>query len=815
MTNNKSQILPLLSLRDLVVFPQMMLPLFVGREKSMKALQEALRNKTDIVLATQKQAKVDNPSPKDIYTIGTVGTIIQHLHLTDGTIKVMVEGKYRVALRDFKSTEDFFTVKVEPIEETTKDVTNAQALMRMVCQAFESFVKLNRQIAPETVVKAFSIKEFGVLSDYIASQLNLKMEEKQRLLEIQDAGERLKEVLKCITNEIEVIKAEKKIRTRVKEQMERSQREYYLNEQLQAIQKELGEKDDYQNELRDLQEKAQKKKWTTEASEKVEKEIKRLKMMTSMSAEATVVRNYVDWMLELPWKDYAREKKNIQKAQEILEADHWGLERVKERILEHLAVRSLTNDFSSPILCFVGPPGVGKTSLARSIATSLGRPFSRISLGGVQDEAEIRGHRRTYVGAMPGKIVQAMKKVKKGNPVILLDEVDKISTHFRGDPAAALLEALDPEQNHTFQDHYLEVDYDLSPVFFITTANSVHTIPRPLLDRMEVIPIEGYMESEKLNIARKHLIEKQIKKHGLNSYNVKLKDPAILEVIRHYTKESGVRELDRQLASCFRKLAKDIVMKMNQNSTSSSKKLESFVISQNSVKNYLGERKFRTGKLDKGNEIGLTNGLAWTETGGDLLVVEASVLPGKGKVTLTGHMGDVMKESCQAALSYARSRGPLFGLPKEFFEKHDFHVHVPEGAVPKDGPSAGITMVCSIVSAITKIPVKKSVAMTGEVTLRGRILPIGGLKEKILAAYREDIKTVLIPKENERDLKDKDKGIPEEILKKIEILTVDHVDQVLVNTLAIKSATQLFKTRSEKASGLKAQYTGHQQYSAH
>ena len=815
MPDDKSQVLPLLSLRDLVVFPQMMLPLFVGREKSMKALQEAMRTKSDIVLATQKQAKTDNPSPQDIYTIGTVGTIIQHLHLTDGTIKVMVEGKYRVAIRNFESTEDFFTVKVKPIEEKIKDITNAQALMRMVCQAFESFVKLNRQIAPETAVKAFSIKEFGVLSDYIASQLNLKMEEKQRLLEIEDAGERLKEVLKCITNEIEVIKAEKKIRTRVKEQMERSQREYYLNEQLQAIQKELGEKDDYQNELKELQEKAEKKKWSREAREKVEKEIKKLKMMTSMSAEATVVRNYVDWMLDLPWKDYVREKKNINKAQQILEADHWGLKRVKERILEHLAVRNLTNNFSSPILCFVGPPGVGKTSLARSIATSLGRPFSRISLGGVQDEAEIRGHRRTYVGAMPGKIIQSMKKVKKGNPVILLDEVDKISSHFRGDPAAALLEALDPEQNHTFQDHYLEVDYDLSPVFFITTANSVHTIPRPLLDRMELIPIEGYMESEKLNIARKHLIEKQIKKHGLISHDVQVKDSALIEVIRHYTKESGVRELDRQIASCLRKLAKDIVMQQSNPESSGAKKSQSYIISQNSVKNYLGERKFRTGQLEKENEIGLTNGLAWTETGGDLLAVEVSVLPGKGKVILTGHMGDVMKESCQAALSYARSRGALFGLPKEFFEKHDFHVHVPEGAVPKDGPSAGITMVCSIVSAITKIPVKKTVAMTGEVTLRGRVLPIGGLKEKILAAYREDIRTILIPKENGRDIRDKDKGIPEEILKKIEILTVDHVDQVLVNALAIKSASQLFKSRSEKTSGLKAQYTGHVQYGSH
>ena len=814
MNGDKSQILPLLSLRDLVVFPQMMLPLFVGREKSMKALQEAMRNKTDIVLATQKNAKNNHPSPQDIYTVGTVGTIIQHLHLTDGTIKVMVEGKYRVHIEDFENTDKFFMVRVNPVMEEVKDQTHAQALMRMVCQAFENFVKLNRQIAPETVARAFSIKDFGILADYIASQLNLKMEEKQKLLEVIDAGERLREVLTCITNEIEIIKAEKRIRSRVKEQMERSQREYYLNEQLQAIQKELGEKDDYQNELREFQKKVEQKKWSEEAREKVEKEIKKLKMMSSISAEATVVRNYVDWMLELPWQNYVQEKKNIKGAQKILNDDHWGLERVKERILEHLAVRTLTNEFSSPILCFAGPPGVGKTSLARSIAKSLGRPFSRISLGGVQDEAEIRGHRRTYVGAMPGKIIQAMRKVKKGNPVILLDEVDKISVHFRGDPAAALLEALDPEQNHTFQDHYLEVDYDLSSVFFITTANSTHPIPKPLLDRMEVISIEGYIESEKLNIARRHLIEKQIKKHGLKTFNVQFTDSAVKEVIRHYTREAGVRDLERQIASCFRKLAKDIVSQQEQ-ANRKPKGRKQYILSQKSIKEYLGERKFRTGRMDKENEVGLTNGLAWTETGGDLLVVEAVVVPGKGKVTLTGQMGDVMKESCSAALSYVRSRGPLFEFPKEFFEQHDFHVHVPEGAVPKDGPSAGIAIVCSIVSAITKFPVKKTVAMTGEVTLRGRVLAIGGLKEKILAAYREGVKTVLIPKENERDLKDKEKGIPHEILKKIEVVTVDHVDQVLVNALGIKSANELFKMRSEKSSGLKARYTGHGLYQSH
>ena len=811
MEHKKSQILPLLSLRDLVVFPQMMLPLFVGREKSMQALQEAMRMKSDIVLATQKSAKNDHPQPNELYSIGTAGAIIQHLHLSDGTIKVMVEGKHRVKIQNFERVDKCFMVRVHPVEDVVKDVTHTQALMRMVCQAFENFVKLNRQMAPETIARAFAIKDFGVLSDYIASQLNLKMEDKQRLLEILDAGERLKEVLKCVTNEIEIIRAEKKIRTRVKEQMERSQREYYLNEQLQAIQKELGEKDDYHNELRELQQKTKTKKWSKEAGDKVEKEIKKLKMMSSMSAEATVVRNYVDWMLELPWLDYIKEKKNIVQAEQILNKDHWGLKKVKERILEHLAVRTLSKESSSPILCFSGPPGVGKTSLARSIAKSLGRPFARISLGGVQDEAEIRGHRRTYVGAMPGKIIQAMKKVKKGNPVILLDEVDKISVHFRGDPAAALLEALDPEQNHTFQDHYLEVDYDLSSVFFITTANSTHPIPRPLLDRMEVISIEGYIESEKLNIARRHLLAKQIKKHGLENFNVQFADSALKEIIRYYTRESGVRNLERNIASCFRKLAREIVtLKKTPQAPA-----RSYSLIQKTVKKYLGERKFNFGRMEKANEIGLTNGLAWTETGGDLLVIEASVIPGKGKFILTGQMGDVMQESCKAALSYVRSRGPLFDFQKEFFEQNDFHIHVPEGAVPKDGPSAGIAMTCSIVSAISKFPVKKSTAMTGEVTLRGRVLAIGGLKEKILAAYREGIKTVLIPKENEKDLKDEDKGIPDEVLKKIEVITVDHVDQVLVNALDIKSANQLFKARAKKSSGIKARYTGHESYISH
>lgn len=819
--SQKSQTLPLLSLRDLVVFPKMMLPLFVGREKSMQALQEAMRTKSDIILATQKSAKNDHPQPSDIYQIGTVGVIIQHLHLADGTIKVMVEGKYRVKIENFENVDKYFLAKARPIIDYVKDETQAKAFMRMVCQAFETFVKLNKQMAPETVSRADAIKEYGALADYVASQLNLKMEDKQKLLEITDAGERLKQVLQFLTKEIEVTKAEKKIRTRVKEQMERSQREYYLNEQLQAIQKELGGKDEYHNELKEFEEKASKKKWNKEASEKVDKEIKKLKMMSAMSAEATVVRNYIDWMLDLPWNDYIKEKKDIQLAEEILNEDHWGLSKVKERILEHLAVRTLSEHEAAPIICFVGPPGVGKTSLARSIARSIGRPFSRISLGGVQDEAEIRGHRRTYVGAMPGKLIQAMRKVNHGNPLILLDEIDKISTQFRGDPSAALLEVLDPEQNCTFQDHYLEVDYNLSSCFFITTANSIDPIPSPLLDRMEVIGIEGYMESEKLNIAKRHLVEKQIHKHGLKPYNVSMSDSALLEIIRFFTREAGVRNLERKIATCFRKLAKEIVSthlvkKLKpKKSTKTSKKKISYSLTQKSIRKYLGERRVRFGKLEKSNEIGLTNGLAWTPTGGDLLVVESSVIPGKGKLILTGQMGDVMQESCQAALSYVRSRGPLFNIPKNFFEQHDFHIHVPEGAVPKDGPSAGITITSSIVSSVMKIPVKRDVAMTGEVTLRGRVLPIGGLKEKILAAYREGIKMIVIPKENERDLKDEEKGIPKEILDRLEIITVDHVDQVLVMALGIENAEDLFKNRSLKSLGLKARYKGHESFHSH
>ena len=822
MKSEDTRTLPLLSLRDLVIFPHMMMPLFVGREKSINALQYAMNTKTDIILAAQKEARDNNPASDQIHSVGTVGAIIQHLKLPDGTVKALIEGKYRVHISKFIQVDDFFTVQVNSVTEKIKQETEANALKRMVYSSFESYVKLNKQVPPEVLARIYTIENFSELADNIASQLNLKMEDKQTILETFDPGERLRLVLKHITREIEILKVEKKLRTRVKEQMERSQKEYYLNEQLQAIQKELGEKDDFQKEIQELEDKAQQMKWSKEANDKAIREIKKLKMMSPMSAEAAVIRNYIDWMISLPWQDYVKEKRDIKLAEKILNEDHWGLEKVKERILEYLAVRTIAEKPKSPIICFIGPPGVGKTSLARSISRALGRPFARISLGGVQDEAEIRGHRRTYVGALPGKLIQCLRKVKHGNPLFLLDEVDKISTSFRGDPSSALLEVLDPEQNHTFQDHYLEVDYDLSSILFITTANSIHGIPRPLMDRMEMIYIEGYTENEKLNIAHKYLVPKQIDKHGLKKYTPKVSKEVLCEIIRYYTREAGVRELERQIAKLCRKLVKEIVFSAAKNKINEKedhkqlvKQYVNYTISSTKVKQHLGVHRFKYGKTEKRNEIGLTNGLAWTDTGGDLLAIEASVVPGKGKFTFTGQLGDVMKESCSAALSYVRSRGPLFELSNEFFEKHDFHIHVPEGAVPKDGPSAGVAITTSLVSTIMRFPVKKTIAMTGEITLRGRVLAIGGLKEKVLAAHREGIKTVIIPKDNEKDLKDKEKAMPVEILNKIEIITVDHVDQVLVNALEIKSAQDLFKRRFEKNLGLKARYTGHIQIQKH
>jgi ATP-dependent Lon protease len=839
MSEGKVQQLPLLPLRDLIIFPHMMMPLFVGREKSINALEEAMAKQTDIVLAAQKDAKTNNPEPKDIFAIGTVGTIIQLLRLPDGTVKVLVEGKRRVKIKNFVNNDNFFMVAVESLDEDGTNVVEAQALVRSVKTTFETYVKLNKRIPPEILMRVSTIENPGELADIIVAQLNLKLEDKQAVLEIIDASKRLEHLLNLMTGEIEILEVEKKIRTRVKKQMERSQKEYYLNEQMQAIQKELGEKDDYQAELQDLEIKCKNKKMSQEAKDKVMKEIKKLKLMSPMSAEATVVRNYIDWILSLPWQDYSEEKHDIKNAQRILDDEHFGLEKVKDRILEYLAVLSISKDMKGPILCLAGPPGVGKTSLAKSIAESLNRSFARISLGGVRDEAEIRGHRKTYVGAMPGKIIQALRKVDKGNPLVLLDEIDKMANDFRGDPSAAMLEVLDPEQNSTFQDHYLEVEYDLSKVMFIATANSLHTIPRPLLDRMEIIQLEGYIEQEKFHIAKNYLVPKQLENHGLKDHKVTVKDEAIRDIIRFYTREAGVRNLERQVANVCRKVAKDIVMnetlndfkgestakkatgktaaaKKGAKGAKTSTKAETgknagYVVTSQKLVELLGPHKFKFGQIEAENEIGLTNGMAWTEVGGDLLAVEVSVVPGKGKFTVTGQLGDVMKESCAAAMSYVRSRGPLFGLDKEYFANIDVHIHLPEGAVPKDGPSAGIALTTSIVSAITKIPVKRTVAMTGEVSLRGRVMAIGGLKEKTLAAHRGGIKMIICPKENEKDLKD----IPKEVMKDLKVILVDHVDQVLINALDVKNPKEIFKIQKEREFGIKAQYTGQQNVTHH
>lgn len=833
MANNQTQQLPLLPLRDLIIFPHMMMPLFVGREKSINALEDAMSKQTDIVLAAQKDAKTNNPEEKDIYAIGTVGTIIQLLRLPDGTVKVLVEGKRRVRIKGFVPNEGHFVVNCEMIEEDIDNQTEASALVRSVKATFETYVKLNKRIPPEILMRVSSIESAGELADIIVAQLNLKLEDKQAVLEILDPTKRLEHLLNLMTGEIEILEVEKKIRTRVKKQMEKSQKEYYLNEQMQAIQKELGDKDDYQAEIEDLVVKCKEKKMPQTAKDKVNKEIKKLKLMSPMSAEATVVRNYIDWILSLPWQEYSEDRHDVKNAKKILDHDHWGLEKVKDRILEYLAVLSLSKNMRGPIICLAGPPGVGKTSLARSIAESLNRPFARISLGGVRDEAEIRGHRKTYVGAMPGKILQALRKVDKGNPVLLLDEIDKMANDFRGDPASAMLEVLDPEQNSTFSDHYLEIEYDLSNVMFVATANNLSNVPRPLLDRMEIIYLEGYIEQEKFHIAKNYLIPKQIENHGMKDFRITVQDKAVRDVIRYYTRESGVRNLEREFANVFRKVAKDIVMsntvddfrkadpaatpvkgkavKGKTSAKKSAKKDLGYVITPEKIVELIGPHKNRHGEIEKQNEIGLTNGMAWTEVGGDLLAVEVSAVPGKGKFTVTGQLGDVMKESCSAAMSYVRSRGPLFGFDKEYYANIDVHIHFPDGATPKDGPSAGCALTTSIVSALTRIPVKRTVAMTGEISLRGKVLPIGGLKEKILAAHRGGIKTIICPKENEKDLKD----IPKEVLKELKVILVDHVDQVLINALDIKNPKELFKAQSEREFGVKAHYTGQSIHATH
>jgi ATP-dependent Lon protease len=761
--------LPLLPLRDVVIFPYMVAPLFVGREKSIRALEEAMKKNKEIFLVAQKDAKTNDPSEKDIYDIGTIGTIVQMLRLPDGTVKVLVEGKGRACVKNYLPNKSYFMVEVETVPEADKIGVETEALIRTLVTAFENYVKLNKKIPSEVLVTVSSIEEPGRLSDTISSHLSFKLEDKQEILETLNPAERLEKIYEKIQSEVEIMQIEKKIRGRVKKQMEKAQKEYYLTEQMRAIQKELGEKDDLKSEIQEFEDKVKKKKMPEEAEQKVKKEIKKLKQMSPMSAEATVVRNYVDWLLSLPWKGEATDDRiDIDEAQQILDDDHFGLEKPKERILEYLAVQALTKKIKGPILCFVGPPGVGKTSLAKSIAQAMGRKFIRVSLGGVRDEAEIRGHRRTYIGALPGKIVQGVRKAGTNNPVFLLDEIDKLGMDFRGDPASALLEALDPEQNIAFNDHYLEVDYDLSNVMFITTANVLHTIPWALQDRMEIIRISGYTEDEKLEIAKKFLVPKQREAHGLKDKNLKISDNTILDVIRYYTREAGVRTLEREIATLCRKAARDVVKKGPDHEV----KLTPAVIKK---ENYLGIPKFKHGEIEEKDHIGMSTGLAWTEVGGELLTIEVSIVPGKGTFTVTGKLGEVMQESTQAAMSYVRSRAERLGLERGFHQKVDIHIHVPEGATPKDGPSAGIAIATAIVSALIRKPVKHDLAMTGEITLRGRVLPIGGLKEKILAAHRGKVKTIIIPQENEKDLKE----IRESILKDIKIVIVEHMDDVL------------------------------------
>jgi ATP-dependent Lon protease len=765
---------PLLPLRDIIVFPHMVVPLFVGRQKSIKALEEAMNKQKYILLAAQREAKTNDPAEDDIYRVGTLGTVVQLLRLPDGTVKVLVEGKKRARVLRFLDETEYFLVAAEEIDEPCEKTTEVEALVRSVNSTFENYVKLNKKIPPEMIMSVASIDDPARLADTIVAHLGIKLEDKQALLEILNPAERLEKVLGYMRSEIEILEVEKRIRTRVKKQMEKTQKEYYLNEQMRAIQKELGEKDEFKNEIQELEEKIKQKKMSAEAKEKVEKELKKLKMMSPMSAEATVVRNYIDWILSLPWHEYTDDKLDIKEAEKILEADHYGLEKVKQRILEYLAVQSLVGQMKGPILCLVGPPGVGKTSLGKSIARCTGRKFVRVSLGGVRDEAEIRGHRRTYIGALPGKIIQCMKKAGSGNPVFLLDEVDKMSTDFRGDPSSALLEVLDPEQNATFNDHYLDVDYDLSKVMFITTANTLERIPRPLQDRMEIIRIAGYTDMEKLNIAKRYLVAKQREANGLSVDNLELADSGILGIIRHYTKEAGVRNLEREIAAICRKVVVEVVKKDRS---------AKVVVSGKKLAKYLGPARYHFGKVEGEQKVGVATGLAWTELGGELLATEVTVMPGKGKLMITGRLGDVMQESAHAALSYVRSRAEDLGLERDFYQRVDIHIHVPEGAIPKDGPSAGITMATSLVSALTKIPVRHDLAMTGEVTLRGRILPIGGLKEKVLAAHRGGIKTVLIPAENEKDIKE----IPTTILRVIDIHLVSHMDEVLRHALVLES----------------------------
>ena len=768
---NEPDVMPVLPLRDIVVFPHMIVPLFVGREKSVRALEAVMKEDKQILLVAQKNASQDDPSSDDIYRVGTVSTILQLLKLPDGTVKVLVEGGRRAKITAFKETESYFEAFVAPMPDLDTDAKELEALGRTVVTQFEQYIKLNKKIAPEVLVSLNQIEEPSKLADTVSCHLNLKIAEKQELLDIQRVGERLERVFGHMESEIGVLQVEKRIRNRVKRQMEKTQREYYLNEQLKAIQKELGEGEEGKDETAELEARIKKTRLSKEAREKALGELKKLKTMSPMSAEATVVRNYLDWILSIPWKKRSKVKNDVVEAEASLDLDHYGLEKVKERITEYLAVQSRSQKMRGPILCLVGPPGVGKTSLGKSIAKATGRTFVRMSLGGVRDEAEIRGHRRTYIGSMPGKVIQGMKKAKTSNPLFLLDEIDKLGADWRGDPSSALLEVLDPEQNATFADHYLEVDYDLSDVMFVTTANSLR-MPQPLLDRMEIIRIPGYTEDEKVEIAKRHLIAKQGEQHSLKPDEWSINEDALRDLIRYYTREAGVRNLEREIANLARKAVKEIVTKKSKKVTITRKNLEK----------YAGVQKHRYGDLEDSDMVGVVTGLAWTEVGGEILTIESVLLPGKGNVKHTGKLGDVMQESVSAALSYVRSRSISFGIKPTLFEKRDIHVHVPEGATPKDGPSAGIAMATSIVSVLTGIPVRRDVAMTGEITLRGRVLPIGGLKEKLLAALRSGITTVFIPKDNEKDLAE----VPDNVKKHLKIIPVAHVDEVIAQALATK-----------------------------
>ncbi|ENY2675737.1 TPA: endopeptidase La [Proteus mirabilis] len=764
--------IPVLPLRDVVVYPHMVIPLFVGREKSIHCLEAAMNDNKQIMLVVQKDASTDEPGVNDLFSVGTVASVLQMLKLPDGTVKVLVEGIRRAKITTLSDNGEYFQAKAEYLDTPVVDEREQEVLNRTAINQFEGYIKLNKKIPPEVLASLHAIEESAKLADTIASHMPLKLKDKQAVLEMSDVTERLEYLMAMMESEIDLLQVEKRIRNRVKKQMEKSQREYYLNEQMKAIQKELGEMDDAPDEMESLKRKIEAAKMPKEAREKTEAELQKLKMMSPMSAEATVVRSYIDWMVQVPWNSRSKVKKDLVKAQEVLDTDHYGLERVKERILEYLAVQSRVSKIKGPILCLVGPPGVGKTSLGQSIAKATGRKYVRMALGGVRDEAEIRGHRRTYIGSMPGKLIQKMAKVGVKNPLFLLDEIDKMSSDMRGDPASALLEVLDPEQNIAFNDHYLEVDYDLSDVMFVATSNSMN-IPAPLLDRMEVIRLSGYTEDEKLNIAKQHLLPKQIERNALKENELTIHDSAIMGIIRYYTREAGVRSLEREISKLCRKAVKQLLM------DSTIKHIE---IDENNLKDYLGVRKVDYGRADTENRIGMVTGLAWTEVGGDLLTIETASVPGKGKLTFTGSLGEVMQESIQAAMTVVRARADKLGINGDFYEKRDIHVHVPEGATPKDGPSAGIAMCTALVSSLTGNPVRSDVAMTGEITLRGQVLPIGGLKEKLLAAHRGGIKTVLIPDENKRDLEE----IPENIVADLDIHPVKTIEEVL--TLALEKS---------------------------